>query len=149
MKRIVSTLILTLALIAIFSSFGYIPTEKPNGNGWGTKHKGDSGLILPGDGESPADTFIEPESIPEQAEKTQLTEENSIPNSTVSEKESVGDKNTPTEETQAESEETTEELKEELNKMDITAFWHGVAAVLIGEASALMVAFAWMKIRGR
>ena len=28
------------------------------------------------------------------------------------------------------------------------AFWHGVAAVLIGEVSALLVAVAWMKIRG-
>lgn len=28
------------------------------------------------------------------------------------------------------------------------AFWHGVASVLIGEASALLVAVAWMRIRG-
>ena len=31
----------------------------------------------------------------------------------------------------------------------LISFWHGVATVLIGETVALMVAIAWMKIRGR
>ena len=136
MKNFVLALILTAALIALFSSFDYRPTEKPTGNGYGTQHKGDSGLIIPGDGEFPANTFIEPETIPEQAEGEQAT------GSEVTK--------VTTEETQSVSEETTEELKEDHNKVNemIIAFWHGVAAVLIGEASALMVAFAWMKIRG-
>ena len=29
----------------------------------------------------------------------------------------------------------------------LLSFWHGVAAVLIGETVCLMVACAWMKIR--
>ena len=31
----------------------------------------------------------------------------------------------------------------------LLSFWCGVATVLIGETVALMVAIAWMKIRGR
>jgi hypothetical protein len=124
-------------LVAAFSFSDYRPTEKPNGNGYGTKHKGDSGLILPGDGEEMANTNIEPESIPELPEKTEVAYKNTATEET-------------TEERKSESEETTKENKEEHNKVNemIIAFWHGVAAVLIGEASALMVAFAWMKIRG-
>ena len=43
-----------------------------------------------------------------------------------------------------------ENEKEENATMNevMIAFWHGVASVLIGEASALLVALAWMKIRG-
>ena len=141
MKNFMLTMILTAALIAVFSFYECPQLETPNGIGWGTKHKGDSGLIIPGDGESPADTFIEPESIPEQAEETEEV---------VSKMEITTDATVSKTESGVTSEVRSEEIKEEHNKVNgmIIAFWHGVSAVLIGEASALLVAFAWMKIRG-
>ena len=43
----------------------------------------------------------------------------------------------------------TETIKEEKDSMNewMVAFWHGVAAVLLGECAALLVAAAWLKIR--
>ena len=42
----------------------------------------------------------------------------------------------------------TEVIKKEQNMNDmLLMFWHGVIAVLIGEASALLVTFAWRKDR--
>jgi hypothetical protein len=127
MKDFISAVIVTIGLIVLVS-FCDIRTTEQTGNGYGTQYKGDSGLIIPGDGELLADTIIEPESTPEpsQAEKTEVTEEN-----------------TATQEIQ------TEIITKEKNNMDgmLLSFWHGVAAVLIGETIALMVACAWMKIR--
>lgn len=151
MKNFVLATILTAALIGLFSWIDYRqqmfdcvnywqPTE-PTGNGSGTKRKGDSGLILPGDGESPADTFIEPESIPEQAEDEQASG---------SEVTKVTSDKNKRQKTSDRKQAISEELKEEHNKMNdiVLSFWHGVATVLIGETVALMVAVAWMKIRG-
>lgn len=136
MKRIVLYLLLTFVLIALFSYFDYRPEEKQIGGGYGPKHKGDSGLILPGDGESLANIMIEPEMIPELSEEQAVVSKMEITTeATVSKTESVA---------------TSKEIKEEHKKVNewMIGLWHGVAAVLIGEASALMVAFAWMKIRG-
>lgn len=128
MKNLIYTLILSVALTAFFSCLGYYPTETKANSGAGTRYKGDSDLIIPGDGELLAEVIIQPESIPEPA----------------------GDE--PTEEAKTDEAamvETSEEIKEEHNRMDgmLIAFWHGVAAVLIGETVCLMVAAAWMKIR--
>ena len=132
MKNLLLALAITAALIGLFSWMDYRqPIEL--GNGYVPKHKGDSGLILPGGGNEMANASIEPGSIPEQtvAYKNSATEAR-------------------TEERKTESEETTKELKEEHNRMNdiVLSFWHGVATVLIGETVALMVAVAWMKIRG-
>ena len=128
MKNLIYTLVLSIALTVFFSCLGYYPTETKEISGSGTQYKGESGLIIPGDGELLADTIIEPESTPEppQAEETEVTEENSA-----------------TQEIQ------TEIITKEKNNMDgmLLSFWHGVAAVLIGETVCLMVACAWMKIR--
>lgn len=132
-------MILTVTLIVLASYLDYRPAEVPTGNGYGTKQKGDSGLIIPGNGEEMAEVNFEPmqgdkrENKP--LEKTQLTEEKSIPNSTADKTEAVA---------------TSEETKEEHNSMNdiLLSFWHGVVTVLIGETVALMVAVAWMKIRG-
>lgn len=135
MKNLILALSITAVLFSLFSCLDYRPTEKPNGYGYGTKYKGDSGLILPGNGEEMENTSIEPGSIPELVEKEVVSKMEIATEATVSETESVA---------------ANEKITEEHNKMNemIIAFWHGVAAVLIGEASALMVAFAWMKIRG-
>lgn len=128
MRQLLSGLAITFALIVLFSTIN-LPGYNTPQQGSGTQHKGNSGLTLPGDGE-------------------QMAELNFVTDN------KVGDKKTPTDEkistVQKESEEISEELKEEHNKVDglIIAFWHGVAAVLIGGAGALVVAWAWMKIRG-
>ena len=129
MKNLIYTLVLTVALTAFFSCLGYYPTKTKENIGSGTQYKGDSGLIIPGDGELLADTIIESESTPEPSQGMEETKEE-------------------TKETEETSKETSKEVKEK-NKMDgmLLSFWHGVAAVLIGETVCLMVACAWMKIR--
>lgn len=134
MKNLIYTLVLTIALTAFFSCLGYYPTETKENNGSGKQYKGDSGLIIPGDGELLADTIIEPENATE-------------PLQTLATDNPVGDKLTPT---VSEMEMVQNEIKtKEKNNMDgmLLSFWHGVAAVLIGETVCLMVACAWMKIR--
>lgn len=125
MKDSLISLALTIALVALFS-FVDCPIESTRESGSGTQFKGDSGLIIPGDGDLLADTIIEPESTPELPE----------------------DQTAETEATEVTKDIHTEIIKEEQNKMDgmLIAFWHGVAAVLIGETIALMVAMAWVKI---
>jgi hypothetical protein len=130
MKDVFIGLILTLLLIAFFSSI-YTPFEPVSSVGYGDKKPGDSGMVLPGKGSKPAEIMSEsPQN--KTAEKTDSF---------------VVTSEEPTEESE---EIHTETIKEEQNKVDglMLAFWHGVAAVLIGEASALLVAFAWTKIRG-
>lgn len=131
MKNFVLTLILTAALIGLFSWMDY-RQPMAMGNGSGTKQKGDSGLILPGGGNEMANAnFVTDNKVGDKKEPT-------------AEKISTVQK-----ESKAESEEITQELKEKHNMNDIVlSFWHGVATVLIGETVALMVAVAWMKIRG-
>lgn len=134
MKELFIYLILTLVLIAFFSSI-YTPFEPVSWGGFGNKKPGDSGMVLPGKGSEPVEIMSEsPQN--KTAEKTDSFVVTS-------------EETEPTEEIEATSEVTNEVTKEKHNKMNgmIIAFWHGVAAVLIGEASALLVAFAWMKIR--
>ncbi len=130
MKDFISTVIITLALIALVSYCDIRSTTEQTGNGYGTKHKGDSGLIIPGDGELLADTIVESENATEPLD---------------------GVKETPTDNATADKLESvqSEIITKEENNMDgiVLSFWHGVAAVLIGETIALMVACAWMKIR--
>lgn len=144
MKNFVIAVILTAALIALFSwidyrqqmfdCVNYWQQTEPTGNGSGTKRKGDSGLIIPGDGEEMANASIEPGSIPELPVETEATEKFA---------------HTSVKSVCENYDQNQQEITEEYNNMNILEFWHGVAAVLIGEASALMVAFAWMKIRGK
>ena len=138
MKDVFIGLILTLVLIAFFSSI-YTPFE-PVVWGSGDKKPGDSDMVLPGKGAKPAESMSE-----------------SPQNKTEEKTDSVGDENDSTDGATADKTEsvayevlTTEKIKEEHNKVDglMLAFWHGVGAVLIGEASALLVALAWSKIRG-
>lgn len=137
MKELFISLIATLVLMAFFSSI-YTPFEPVSSVGYGDKKPGDSGMVLPGKGSKPA------EIMSESPQNNRLTSEKTDSFVVTSEEPE------PTEESEATSEDTSEEIKEEQNKVDglIIAFWHGVGAVLIGEASALLVALAWSKIRG-
>ena len=133
MKNFIIAVVLLIALSIYFSFFCNTPGEIALQNGFGTQYKGDSGLIIPGDGDSLANTIIEPENASEPLE-------------TFATDNSVGDKMSPTVAKNA----TTENTTKEKNNMDgiLLSFWHGVATVLIGETVALMVAIAWMKIKG-
>ena len=132
MKELFISLIATLILIAFFSSI-YTPFEPVSSVGYGDRKPGDSGMVLPGKGSKPAEIVSE-----SPQNKTSEKTDSFVVTSEETE---------PTEET---TQETNEKIKEEHNKVDglMLAFWHGVAAVLIGEASALLVALAWTKIRG-
>ena len=125
-------MIATLILIAFFSSI-YTPFEPVSSVGYGDKKPGDSGMVLPGKGSKPAEIMSE-----------------SPQNKTAEKTDSFVVTSEETEPTEENEEIHTETIKEEHNKVDglMLAFWHGVAAVLIGEASALLVALAWSKIRG-
>lgn len=131
MKNLIYALVLTVALSAYFSCFAYTPMENTMQNGFGTEYKGDTGLIIPGDGE-------------EMAEINYVTD-----NNVGDKKAQTADKTEAVQKTSEETQETTKEIKEEHNEMDgmLLSFWHGVAAMLLGETAALMVAAAWMKIR--
>lgn len=132
MKELFISLIATLVLIAFFSSI-YTPFEPVSSVGYGDKKPGDSGMVLPGKGSKPAEIMSE-----------------SPQNKTAEKTDSFVVTSEETEPTEESEEIHTETIKEEQNKVDglMLAFWHGVAAVLIGEASALLVALAWSKIRG-
>lgn len=125
-KEFLLVIVVTVLLIAVFSYLD-LPVEeikKPSA----MKFKGDSGAVILGNGkatESP--TQEKTEIVTEEAEEeTEVTEETKIT-----------------------SQEFHTVIKEEHKKMDgmVIAFWHGVAAVLIGGAGALLVAYAWTKIR--
>ena len=137
MKNFMFALAITAALIGLFSWMDYRQPLELTGNGYVPKHKGDSGLILPGGGNEMANASIEPGSIPEQTEETEVvvSKIEITTDATVSKMESVV------------SSEKITEGKSNMNDI-VLSFWHGVATVLIGETVALMVAVAWMKIRG-
>lgn len=126
MRNLVYTLGLAILLIVFFSCLGYYPTQSEKGDGYSPKYEGDSGLIALGIGELMAEADTRPGAAQEPTVGEELTP-------TVSEMEMV----------------QTEIITKEKNGMDgmLLSFWHGVAAVLIGETVCLMVAAAWMKIR--
>lgn len=123
----------SILLVAVLSSalsfvnFSAIPMP---GNGMGPKRPGNSGMVLPGKGAEPARVHSQELSRNDRpsGNRIRTAEETADP------------------EDNARSENEMEEGK----AMDeiMIAFWHGVAAVLIGETSALLVALAWSKIRG-
>lgn len=92
----------------------------------GTQYPGDSGLVLPGGGA--ADMAEVPSRIePDGAETPEPSE--------------------PAESVEGEAQTETEmETKTNMGNM-MLAFWHGVASVLIGEAAAIVVAVAYLKIK--
>lgn len=126
---LIAVVVLAL-LVAYFSGYsGPWACPEPNGN-WTINsdrapRKGDTGQVIPGKGAEPATVWPDGVELGETGTETENSQDIKT------------DKKAPTEET-------------EEQKMDgmIIAFWHGVAAVLIGEVSAILVALAWTKIKG-
>jgi hypothetical protein len=131
-KEIWISLVLTLILVLVFS---IVPIEElPTWGGSGTERPGDSDMVLPGKGSIPAEVIMS-ESQCEPTVEVITSESQSEPDVEVIENC---------------LDQTKDDRKEvSMNNM-LVSFWCGVAAVLIGEASALMVAIALvkMKIRG-
>lgn len=144
MKDLIIALAVTAILIVSFSFWGYDPVEPEDRSGAGSRRRGESGLIVPGDGDLFAEVAdeLEPLAEPSEDERAQKTE--------------IAESAEPVKETRAvAATEMSEQIQEktrtkEKNEMDgmLLAFWHGVAAVLIGGAGALLAAFAWSKICG-
>ena len=142
MKNLIAALALIIALSAIFSCLDYRPMKTAISDGYGAMRKGDSGPVIPGDGDQLADVDILPQSVSELSEG-ELKEDESAEEAEATQ----AIKQVTSEES---TQEHSEEAKEEQRKMGemVVVFWHGVAAVLIGESAALMVAIAFMKIKG-
>lgn len=131
MKVFIQSLIVTAGLIILFSVSDFqVEVFTPSGS-YGIQYFGDSGPVLPGGGTDIAEAVAQPEA--DRMEKQELSENTDEANA----------------ETQIETEIQTEIKMEVQNKMGdmMLAFWHGVAAVLIGETAALMVAIAYLKIK--
>lgn len=131
MKDFAAAVLIVAVLSGIFS-FGTSPAEDMGSRiGVWPKHPGEQGAVIPGNGDAVPDAMVVSEAEPDvknaEAERTS-GEAPDVP----------------------QNPETFEEnKKEEREGMAevLTAFWHGVASVLIGETAALMVAIAWLKIR--
>lgn len=127
MKDAIIGILLTAALIALFSAYAPIlPTQ--TAYGVYPTEPGEGEITLPGGGDGAAEMMAEAERHSIQEQEEQRSTENEA----------------------AKSEESGKRQQEE-QSMDeiIIAFWHGVAAVLIGEACALAlglcIAAAWLR----
>ena len=129
MKDLFIVIIITVVLSAVFSIFG------PFSPSWDTaglnpRHLGDRGLALPGGGDTPA------ELTPEISEYDLYEQTKTDVGETEPGMREVENKVTGNVES-----ELLEEKEQERNMNEIVvAFWHGVAAVLIGETCALALA---------
>ena len=123
MKDFVFGTVLTAVLVIYFSAAGIAELTPTNRSG--TQLQGESDLVLPGNGEEPVNevVFQTKEAAESETHNTVSKEaEKEIPFRVFVEKE------------------------QGMNDL-LLMFWHGVAAVLIGEASALLVAIVWRKER--
>ena len=128
MKEFLFAVLVTVVLTLIFS-YTQMPEMIMPSDGMGPKYPGNSGMVLPGKGAKPA----------------RMMARELIKNDRESGEQVRTAQREDTEEEQARPEKEMEVTKT-MNEIMI-AFWHGVAAVLIGEAAALLVAVAWMMIR--
>lgn len=127
MQDFIIGIILTVILAVLFSALCPAPVDSAlPASGYGPQYPGDSGPVLPGGGALPAEVSAsasdtERQEPPTAPEETQQTTQ-------------------PAQEVQ-----TTTGGNNHMSEM--LAFWHGVAAVLIGATAALAIATAWMKIQ--
>lgn len=158
MKDFLVAMALLIALTTYFSYFNHRPIEdsnkEPPKSGYGTQYKGNSGLVIPGDGDVMAEVMVEPEMIPKRSEeKVESDDTADVKDGKVECRDEM------TESTES-SEVSESKLIKAINtifktkekfKMDgmCVAFWHGVAAVLIGQVSTLGVTWAMKKIGGK
>lgn len=143
-KEIRTTLVVTVILALVFSSIQPPSEELPTWGGSGTERPGNSDMVLPGKGSEPAEVIMS-ESRHEPPVKVSTSESQGEP--------TVEATVTDASETEAIENclDQTEDARSEIFMNDmLVSFWCGVAAVLIGETSALMIAIALikMKIRG-
>lgn len=132
MKDLIVGAALTVVLAILFSVF-HTSDLYPAQNGFGTQYPGESGIVLPGGGALPAQVIPEASDEKPQTETGPAWEE--IPAAT--------DQTTTCEECEEyEGKETDSNMGELL-----ISFWHGVAAVLIGETCALAMAAAWLRMK--
>lgn len=132
--------LLVFAILALLFSTIDCPDMMPT-FGSGTKYLGDSGLSVQGKGDKPANM-----SESQKEAENKINSKKESPKSLTTDEDESGDENDDAIKKNKES--YIEIVKEKDNSMNevLTAFWHGVMSVLIGEASALLVALAWMKI---
>ena len=136
MKDALAGIALAAALAVVFSFLGPgIPSKESIGTG--TQTPGDFGPILPGDGDFLAE--LPPETSgnedpgkelhPEQPGKEKLSHQKAAG--------------------KAGQFHSNESKEDHADMCEMLAFWHGVAAVLIGESCALMVAAACLRMKIR
>lgn len=136
MKTIIIYLFATMVLIVLFSTYGSSEYIVPQSGGGMPTHLGNSGMVVPVDGkEFPESMTVEPPKGTEQ----ETEETNGLSASSGTDKKDSDESN---------HEIINKVLRKEtsMNEM-VLAFWHGVFAILIGEASAIMVVAVWNKIR--
>jgi hypothetical protein len=130
MKDFVISSIALVVLVVLFSTGG-VPEDIPS-FGAVPKYPGDSGVVISGAGSKIAEMAIS-ESPMDTARKTEAAtkrdSESEMESSATSNKFYV---------------ELIEEERVTMNEIAL-AFWHGVAAILIGGTAALMIAIACMK----
>lgn len=128
MKDAIVGIVLTAALIVVFSAYAPIlPTQSVDGV-YPTQ-SGEGGIVLPGDGSSFSELrpAISEHRTERRTEQGQSETENDAHHKQM---------------------EQREEKEQSMNEI-IIAFWHGVAAVLIGESCALalglILSAAWQR----
>lgn len=121
MKDFIISLILIAMLNLLFST---APEDRLPSGGVGTQYPGDSGMVLPGGGADMAEVIVR-KHVEERHESSVTSDEDK---------------------TESEIPAKTEmEVQKKMENMWLF-FWYGVAAVLLGETVALMVAATWMRI---
>lgn len=130
MRDLLTAIILTvvLAVLLSLSAPGAVDSTQP-ADGYGPQYPGDSGPVLPGGAALPAEASA-------SASDTERQEPPAAPEETQQTTQPVQT---------AQAVQATTGGNNHMSEM--LAFWHGVAAVLIGATAALAVATAWMKIQ--
>lgn len=129
MKDLLISALVTVVLILLFSIVCF-PEDMPQRmDGNSPKYPGDSGAVLPGNGSDSVEVIL-----PESQQ----------PSETEGEIESTA----ASEEIHTEITKEKEDSMNELTAAALIGAAAGVAAVLLGETAALLVAAAWKKIRG-
>jgi hypothetical protein len=142
MKDFVIAVALYLVLTVMCSLTSFPEDTFPPLGSIGTKYPGDTGMVLPGGGDSQAEVMVKSEE--HRSTEPEESKEQKDPGKTEEAEASASDAS------EAESQIPIDIEMKEKNKMGdmLLVFWHGVATVLIGETVALMVCIAWMKIKG-
>lgn len=138
MRDFIPGIIITAVLAVLFSIFcpDHIHITLPAG-GYGPQYPGDSGPVLPGGAALPAEVSASASDTEHQAPAT-APEPPTAPEDTQQ----------PTQTAQTDqTTQTAPNESEEPQMNEMLIFWHGVAAVLLGETAALAVAIAWMQIQ--